>query len=166
MNQTQSLLLAGPEGNICLIPAGAGAVPCTQASHTKKVAAGAEEIMSKVADSSRFTKGRQTLPLLGSKLSPPVAPPYMVTRSHIADRVFLSLGIKLVLVRGPAGFGKTTAMLQLRHRFNQEGVPNAWLNLDEADNDTPRFLAYLEETLQPLFAGHYPTNDAQQKHPP
>ncbi len=108
--------------------------------------------MTKPTDSSRFPRNRQTLPHLGSKLSPPIAPPYVVTRSHIADRVFLSLGIKLVLVRGPAGFGKTTAMLQLRNRFNQEGVPNVWLNLDEADNDTPRFLAYLEEALQPLLA--------------
>ena len=109
--------------------------------------------MTKPTDSTRFPRNRQTLPLLGSKLGAPVAPPYMVTRSHIADRVFLSLGIKLVLVRGPAGFGKTTAMLQLRDRFNLEGVPNAWLNLDEADNDTPRLLAYLEEALQPLLSG-------------
>ena len=107
--------------------------------------------MPRVSDSSRFPNARAALPLLGAKLSPPVAPPYVVTRSHIADRVFLSLGIKLVLVRGPAGFGKTTTLLQLRDRFRQEGVPSAWLNLDEADNDTPRFLAYLEEALQPLL---------------
>jgi LuxR family maltose regulon positive regulatory protein len=107
--------------------------------------------MDKVSDSSRFSNARAALPLLGAKLGAPIAAPYVVTRSHIADRVFLSLGIKLVLVRGPAGFGKTTAMLQLRDRFHQEGVPSAWLNLDEADNDTPRFLAYLEEALQPLL---------------
>jgi ATP/maltotriose-dependent transcriptional regulator MalT len=107
--------------------------------------------MAKVSESSRFANARAALPLLSAKLSPPVAPPYVVTRSHIADRVFLSLGIKLVLVRGPAGFGKTTTLLQLRERFRQEEVPCAWLNLDEADNDTPRFLTYLEEALRPLL---------------
>ncbi|MDI3258182.1 MAG: LuxR C-terminal-related transcriptional regulator [Sinobacteraceae bacterium] len=108
--------------------------------------------MAKVSVSTRFPRTSTALPLLNAKLSPPIAPPYAVTRSHIADRVFLSLGIKLVLVRGPAGFGKTTAMLQLRDRFAQEGVPNTWLNLDEADNDVPRFLAYLEAALQPVLA--------------
>ena len=108
--------------------------------------------MNRASDSNRFARSKSQLPLLGSKLSSPIAPPYVVTRNHIADRVFLSLGIKLVLVRGPAGFGKTTAMLQLRERFKQEGVPTAWLNLDEADNDTPRFLAYLDEALQTLLA--------------
>jgi len=107
--------------------------------------------MTRVPDSSRFSNSRAALPLLGAKLTPPVAPPYVVTRSHIADRIFLTLGIKLVLVRGPAGFGKTITLLQLRDRFRQEGVSCAWLNLDEADNDTPRFLAYLEEALQPLL---------------
>src|SRR5512143_124418 len=47
---------------------------------------------------------------------------------------------KLTLVSAPAGFGKTTLVVDW---LNQIDLPVAWLSLDEADNDLPRFLAYL-----------------------
>ena len=47
---------------------------------------------------------------------------------------------RLVLVRAPAGFGKTTAMVQVRDQLEEKGVATAWLTLDRADNDVPRSL--------------------------
>jgi LuxR family maltose regulon positive regulatory protein len=57
--------------------------------------------------------------------------------------VFLAFDSKVVLIRAPAGFGKTTVMAQLWERYRKEGTAVAWLTLDEADNDLPRLLSYL-----------------------
>jgi len=96
----------------------------------------------------------QTL-LLTSKLSPPAVSRYSVDRTDICAHVFLAFGTKVVLIRAPAGFGKTTVMAQLYDRYRKEGTAVAWLNLDEADNDLPRFLSYLLVALkQHLRAGH------------
>ncbi|MEK8049400.1 LuxR C-terminal-related transcriptional regulator [Ideonella sp. DXS22W] len=67
----------------------------------------------------------------------------MVPRDAVTERVLAAGAVKVVLVRAPAGFGKTTAMLQLRERLDQAGVATAWLTLDRADNDLPRFLGSL-----------------------
>lgn len=90
--------------------------------------------------------------LLLSKLSPPVASRFQLQRTQIADRVFNATGVKVILVRGPAGFGKTTALLQLRQRFEQEGTATTWLTLDDADNDPPRFLTYFALALRDILA--------------
>jgi LuxR family maltose regulon positive regulatory protein len=52
---------------------------------------------------------------------------------------------KLTLVSAPAGFGKTTLVVDW---LKQIDLPAAWLSLDEADNDLPRFLAYLAAAFQ------------------
>lgn len=86
-----------------------------------------------------------------SKLNSPAAARYRVTRSQITDRVFNADGARVVLVRGPAGFGKTTVLQQLHQRYLREGTPCAWINLDEADNDPPRFLTYFGLALRNIL---------------
>jgi LuxR family maltose regulon positive regulatory protein len=57
----------------------------------------------------------------------------------------LTRGIKLFLLAAPAGFGKSTLLVEwlAQHR---ERV--AWLALDEGDNDPARFLAYFVAALR------------------
>ncbi len=86
--------------------------------------------------------------VLTSKLTPPTASRYAVDRTEICSQVFLAFGSKVVLIRAPAGFGKTTVMAQLWDRYRKEGAAVAWLNLDEADNDLPRFFSYLLAALR------------------
>jgi LuxR family maltose regulon positive regulatory protein len=90
---------------------------------------------------------------LASKLTPPTVSRYSVDRTEICNQVFLSFGAKVILIRGPAGFGKTTVMAQLLERYRKEGTAVAWVNLDEADNDLPRFLSCMlvaiKNQLQP-----------------
>jgi len=86
--------------------------------------------------------------LLTAKLTPPTASRYVVDRTSICNQVFQAFGSKVVLIRAPAGFGKTTVMAQLWNRYRKEGTAVAWLNLDEADNDLPRFLTYLMVALK------------------
>jgi len=51
------------------------------------------------------------------------------------------------LISAPAGFGKTTLLVEwLRERAGGEGYV-AWVSLDEGDNDPVRFLPYLVAAL-------------------
>ncbi len=86
--------------------------------------------------------------LLTTKLAPPAVSRHAVERAEICNQVFLAFSSKVVLMRAPAGFGKTTVMAQLWERYAKEGTAVAWLNLDEADNDLPRFLSYLLISLK------------------
>lgn len=72
-----------------------------------------------------------------------------VWRDAVCDRIAAPDAARLVLVRAPAGFGKTTAMQQARARIaqRQPGVETAWLTLERADNDVPRFLSRMAEAL-------------------
>lgn len=87
-------------------------------------------------------------PLLFSKFLPPNPAPHHLERP--VGRQTLSCASKIVLVRAPAGFGKTTCLLQLHQHVTAQGTRAAWLTLDEADNDLPRFLAYLGAVLVQL----------------
>ncbi len=90
---------------------------------------------------------------IASKLNPPVGTAFEIVRTAVCEQVFAAGGARLVLLRAPAGFGKTTVMLQVRQRFAESGLPTAWLMLDRADNDVGRFLAVLAAALEPLVPG-------------
>lgn len=89
-------------------------------------------------------------PVLPAKLNPPASPAALVARQAVCDRLCQAGTVRLVLVRAPAGFGKTTAMLQARARLVDGGVDTAWLTLDRADNDVPRLLSCLAQALAQL----------------
>ncbi|APW40270.1 helix-turn-helix transcriptional regulator [Rhodoferax koreense] len=78
--------------------------------------------------------------VLAAKLSPPVTGIAQVRRRSLVDKVAGAGAVRLTVFRAPAGFGKTTAMLQLRERLAAQGVRTAWLTLDTTDNDASRFL--------------------------
>ena len=84
---------------------------------------------------------------LSSKLSPPLSQARQVLRQAVVRRMADAGGVKLLLVRAPAGFGKTTAMVQAREQLAASGVATAWLTLERTDNDVPRFLACLQQAV-------------------
>jgi LuxR family maltose regulon positive regulatory protein len=75
-----------------------------------------------------------------TKVAPPVSSRYEVPRLAILQRIRESQ-CSIVVVRAPAGFGKTTLMTQLRADAQARGEAIVWLGLDEGDNDVARFLA-------------------------
>jgi LuxR family maltose regulon positive regulatory protein len=85
--------------------------------------------------------------LLTSKLYLPPLRPSLVPRPRLIQVLNEGLQMKkrLTLVSAPAGFGKTTLVVDW---LKQIDVPVAWLSLDEADNNLPRFLAYLAAAFQ------------------
>ena len=97
--------------------------------------------------------------LVASKLSPPGLTAFLVPRAAVGQRFAEAGAVKLVLVRAPAGFGKTTAMVQLRERLVGQGVHTAWLTLERTDNDAPRFLACLRQAVAQIVPDA-PASDA------
>ena len=57
---------------------------------------------------------------------------------------------KLTLISAPAGFGKTTLLVDWIHRHK---IPAAWFSVDKGDNDPLHFLAYVIMGLQGLEPG-------------
>lgn len=88
--------------------------------------------------------------LIRSKLMPPSAPQFQIARAELRERICAGAGEKLVLIHAPAGFGKTTLMLQVMTALQQQGVRTAWLTADAADNDVGRFLNFLGAAIDAL----------------
>jgi LuxR family transcriptional regulator, maltose regulon positive regulatory protein len=85
--------------------------------------------------------------LITSKLNIPPHRPSLVPRPRLFKLLDEGLHAKrrLTLISAPAGFGKTTLVVDW---LQQVDFQAAWLSLDEADNDLARFLAYLVASLQ------------------
>jgi LuxR family maltose regulon positive regulatory protein len=81
------------------------------------------------------------------KLHPPTPPAAHVERTAVRDRLCACRSAKLILVRAPAGYGKTTLMAQIKARLRSGGIDTAWLTIDRADNDVSRFLQCLEQAV-------------------
>lgn len=90
-----------------------------------------------------------SLPLLATKLYPPVPRPNLVPRARLMSRLADGLTRKLTLVSAPAGFGKTTLWGEWRAGAGH-AKPIAWLTLDEADNDVVRFWSYAIAALETI----------------
>src|ERR671916_2989164 len=85
--------------------------------------------------------------LVSTKLRPSQARPQLVARLRLTATLEREPGRKLTLISAPAGFGKTTLLVEwLRERAGGEGYV-AWLSLDEGANDPVRFLSYLVAAL-------------------
>lgn len=85
-----------------------------------------------------------------AKLHPRLSSPRPVPRTQIIDLIRSAEEAALVLVHGPAGFGKTTVMLQYYAQLRSRSVATGWLTLDRADNEVGHFLAYMVEALRAI----------------
>jgi LuxR family transcriptional regulator, maltose regulon positive regulatory protein len=85
-------------------------------------------------------------PLLTTKLRQPRARGNLVARPRLTERLRAGLSRALILISAPAGFGKTT-LLDEWLAGEAQGIPTAWLSLDEDDNDPVRFLTYVITAL-------------------
>ena len=74
--------------------------------------------------------------LLATKLHVPGPRPGLVPRPRLLARLDEGLARGLVLVCGPAGYGKTVLLADWARHGE---VPVAWLSLDAGDNDPARF---------------------------
>jgi LuxR family maltose regulon positive regulatory protein len=102
--------------------------------------------------------------LLTTKLFTPRRQAPVVTRPRLIDQLNEGSSERLILVSGPAGFGKTTLVAQWLHHFGFGANPTnpkseirnlkfSWLSLDDQDNDPIRFLTYLVAALRGVEPG-------------
>ena len=79
------------------------------------------------------------------KLTPPQVLPSSVSREALLASMKEKACVPLTLLTAPAGYGKTTLLMQWHEVLRQQTPETAvaWLSLDEADGEPNRFLAYL-----------------------
>ena len=91
--------------------------------------------------------GRPDAPvLLVTKLHPPSVPAQTIARERLFERLRDGRGLKLSLVAGPAGFGKSTLLAAWREEEARER-PVAWVTLDGGDNDAIVLWSHVIEAL-------------------
>jgi two-component SAPR family response regulator len=91
-------------------------------------------------------KGLGAIPFIGMPLSitlPAITRPRrraeILTRHRLLDLLFDLLERKLILVIAPAGYGKTSLLIDFAH---QKNFSACWYSIDQHDHDLRRFLAH------------------------
>ena len=85
---------------------------------------------------------------LRTKLHRPPAPGDYVHRARLSEYLDQQLERPLTLVSAPAGYGKSTLVSCWLDRCDS---PNAWISLDENDNDLRQFLSYFLAAVETVF---------------
>lgn len=86
--------------------------------------------------------------LLTTKLRKPHLRTPRVNRQHLVSRLQKDLDKKLILISTPAGYGKTTLVLDWLSTYENQA---AWVLLDKRDNDPARFWSYFQYALKSSF---------------
>jgi LuxR family maltose regulon positive regulatory protein len=87
-------------------------------------------------------------PVSRIKITPPSRRPEIVSRPRLIESLYDQFDQKLILVVAPAGYGKTTLLLDLA---TNSDVPVCWLTLDSLDQDPQRFLNYVVASVANCF---------------
>jgi LuxR family transcriptional regulator, maltose regulon positive regulatory protein len=86
--------------------------------------------------------------LLSTKITLPPLPAGHVPRQRLLERIALHPDARLVLFCAPAGYGKSSCLLEWCHALKDTGTRVIWYALDRQDNDPARFASYLGAALQ------------------
>lgn len=89
------------------------------------------------------------LTLVRSKLVVP-SPAGLLHRPHVCQSIERGLECRLTVISAPAGYGKTSALVDFAHH---SPVPVCWYTADERDRDLGVFLEYLVGAIGERFPG-------------
>ncbi|WP_230657888.1 LuxR C-terminal-related transcriptional regulator [Psychrobacter sp. I-STPA10] len=101
-----------------------------------------------------YTTGAKNirLPLMLTKLEAPTNFGHLLQRQRLMDKLIRGIDYRVMLIRGPAGFGKTSLALQWRDYLIKQDYHVAWLSLDSEDNDPERCIQYIVEAIHNIEA--------------
>ncbi|MFN2168551.1 MAG: tetratricopeptide repeat protein, partial [Anaerolineae bacterium] len=89
-----------------------------------------------------------TLPLITTKISVPRRREDLLPRRRLMDFVHSHLDRKLLLISAPAGYGKTSLLIDVTHDVE---LPVCWYTLDAFDRDFSVFMEYFVAAIAARF---------------
>src|SRR5262245_48054602 len=85
--------------------------------------------------------------LIRTKLDPPLEPGELIERPRLLKRLEAAHTFRLTVVQAPAGYGKTSLLVQGFAALRQARHYSAWLSIDATDQDAIEVLAYVAAGL-------------------
>lgn len=82
-----------------------------------------------------------------SRLLPPRSGSRVIPRDRLVSRMIEARRLRCIVLKGPAGCGKSTSLVALRQQLLPLGFDVAWLSLNQEDNELGRFIDYLLGSL-------------------
>jgi len=89
-------------------------------------------------------------PISRIKVSVPFRRRELILRTRLVDALFDQLEKRVLLLVAPAGYGKTSLLVDLAQ---QSDMPVCWLSLDVLDEEPQRFLRYIIAAIAEKYPG-------------